>query len=159
MTTVKKKPLDTGLCFVDTNVLLYAVDDSAPTKRDAAEQLLAQLHREQRGVVSTQVMLELAHNLTRKLKVSKTTAALMTAAYAQWRVVPADAHLVLKALARAAESQLSVWDAMVVEAAIAAGTHTLFTEDLTHNQRFGALTVVNPFLSPDLSTAPPKQVA
>lgn len=146
MTTAKKKTVDPGLCFVDTNVLLYAVDDSAPTKRDAAEQLLARLHREQRGVVSTQVMLELAHNLTRKLKVSKTTAALMTAAYAQWRVVPADAHLVLKALARAAESQLSVWDAMVVEAAIASGAHTLFTEDLTHNQRFGALTVVNPFL-------------
>lgn len=159
MTTAKKKTVDPGLCFVDTNVLLYAVDDSAPTKRDTAEQLLARLHREQRGVVSTQVMLELAHNLTRKLKVSKTTAALMTAAYAQWRVVPADAHLVLKALARAAESQLSVWDAMVVEAAIASGAHTLFTEDLTHNQRFGALTVVNPFLPPDLSTAPPALVA
>lgn len=159
MTTAKKKTVDPSLCFVDTNVLLYAVDDSAPTKRDAAEQLLARLHREQRGVVSTQVMLELAHNLTRKLKVSKTTAALMTAAYAQWRVVPADAHLVLKALARAAESQLSVWDAMVVEAAIASGAHTLFTEDLTHNQRFGALTVVNPFLPPDLSTPPPALVA
>ena len=136
-----------GLCFVDTNVLLYSVDDSTPPKRDAAERLLAQLHREQRGVVSTQVMLELAHNLTRKFNVSKTTAALMTAAYAQWRVVPADAHLVLKALARAAESQLSVWDAMVVEAAMASGAHTLYTEDLTHGQRFGALTVVNPFLA------------
>jgi len=138
-----------GLCFVDTNVLLYAVDDSVPPKRDTAECLLAQLHREQLGVVSTQVMLELAHNLTRKLKVSKATAALMTAAYAQWRVVPADAHLVLKALARAAESQLSVWDAMVVEAAILSGAQTLYTEDLTHGQRFGALTVVNPFLSPE----------
>lgn len=138
-----------GLCFVDTNVLLYAVDDSVPPKRDTAERLLAQLHREQLGVVSTQVMLELAHNLTRKLKVSKATAALMTAAYAQWRVVPADAHLVLKALARAAESQLSVWDAMVVEAAILSGAQTLYTEDLTHGQRFGALTVVNPFLSPE----------
>lgn len=145
MNTAQKTALPQGLCFVDTNVLLYAVDDSAPPKRDAAERLLAQLHREQRGVLSTQVMLELAHNLTRKLKVSKATAALMTAAYAQWRVVPADAHLVLKALARATESQLSVWDAMVVEAAILSGAQTLYTEDLTHGQRFGALTVVNPF--------------
>lgn len=135
-----------SLCFVDTNVLLYAVDDNSPAKRDTAERLIAQLHREQRGVVSTQVMLELAHNLARKLKVSKGTAALMTAAYARWRVVPADAHLVLKALARAAESQLSVWDAMVVEAAILAGAQTLYTEDLTHGQRFGVLAVVNPFL-------------
>ena len=136
-----------GLCFVDTNVLLYAVDDRSPPKRDAAERLLAQLHREKRGVVSTQVMLELAHNLTRKLKVSKGTAARMTAAYAQWQVVPADAHLVLKALARAAESQLSVWDAMVVEAALLAGATTLYTEDLTHGQMFGSLTLCNPFLA------------
>ncbi|MFY3385174.1 PIN domain-containing protein [Paracidovorax sp. MALMAid1276] len=138
--------LPPGLCFVDTNVLLYAVDDRAPPKRDAAERLVAQLQREQRGVVSTQVMLELAHNLARKFQVSKTTAALMTAAYAQWRVVPADAQLVLKALARAAESQLSVWDAMVVEAALLSGAQTLFTEDLGHGQRFGPLTIVNPFL-------------
>lgn len=153
MTTTLTTAASQGLCFVDTNVLLYAVDDSAPAKRDAAEQLLAQLHREQRGVISTQVMLELAHNLTRKLKVSKATAALMTAAYAQWGVVSADAHLVLKALARAAESQLSVWDAMVVEAAMVSGARTLYTEDLTHGQRFGALTVVNPFLPPETTAS------
>jgi predicted nucleic acid-binding protein len=146
MTLVQTGALPQGLCFVDTNVLLYAVDDRTPAKREAAEQLLAQLHRDQRGVVSTQVMLELAHNLVRKFKVSKATAAQMTAAYAQWQVMPADARLVLKALARSAESQLSVWDAMVVEAAILSGAQTLFTEDLTHGQRFGPLTIVNPFL-------------
>lgn len=140
--------LPAGLCFVDTNVLLYAVDDRHPAKRDRAQDLLAHLHRNRLGVVSTQVMLELAHNLVRKFKVSKTTAAMMTSAYAQWPVIPADAQLVLKALARSAESQLSVWDAMVVEAAILSGAQALLTEDLTHGQSFGPLAVFNPFLLP-----------
>jgi predicted nucleic acid-binding protein len=36
---------------------------------------------------------------------------------------------------------------MVIEAAIRGGSHTLFTEDLNHGQRFESLTVVNPFIS------------
>lgn len=137
-----------GLCFVDTNVLLCGVNDSVPPKRNAAERLLAQLQLEQRGVVRTQVMLELAHNLTRNLKVSKAIAALMTAACAQWRVVPTNAHLVLKALACAAESQLSAWDAMVLEGTILPSGQTFYIDDLTHGQRLGALTLVNPFSAP-----------
>ncbi len=34
---------------------------------------------------------------------------------------------------------------MIVEAALRARVTTLFTEDLTHGQRFGTLGVVDPF--------------
>ncbi len=44
--------------FVDTNVLVYAVDESEPAKRERALEVLSERIREGRVVVSTQVLLE-----------------------------------------------------------------------------------------------------
>ncbi len=134
-----------ALHFVDTNVLLYGIDDRDKRKQGLAVDLLTKLDRTNSGVLSTQVLLEFAYDLTRKYKVSRATAGLMTAAYAQWKVVESDVPLVMQALARSAESAVSVWDAMVIEAALRSGAQTLYTEDLNHGQQFGTLTVVNPF--------------
>jgi len=131
--------------FVDTNVLLYSIDDTEPHKQGIAAALLEQLGRSNTGVLSTQVLLEFAFNLTRKFKLSQTTAERMTTAYTAWQVVDSDVPLVLLGLARSAQNQVSIWDAMVIEAALRCGAKTLYTEDLTHGQRFGGLTVVNPF--------------
>ena len=136
-----------ALHFVDTNILLYGIDDKDLRKQGLALDLLAQLDRSHTGVLSTQVVLEFNYNLTRKFRVSKTTASLMAAAYLKWRVVESDVTLVLQAMARAAQSDLSIWDSMVVEAALRAGAETLYTEDLSHGQRFAGMTVVNPFLA------------
>jgi len=134
-----------ALAFVDTNVLLYSIDDTEPHKQGIAAALLEQLGRSNTGVLSTQVLLEFAFNLTRKFKLSQTTAERMTTAYTAWQVVDSDVPLVLLGLARSAQNQVSIWDAMVIEAALRCGAKTLYTEDLTHGQRFGGLTVVNPF--------------
>ena len=39
----------------------------------------------------------------------------------------------------------------MLEAAIRAKAEVIYTEDFSHGQRFGALTVVNPFLQPHTS--------
>jgi predicted nucleic acid-binding protein len=141
-----------ALHFVDTNLLLYGIDDKDSRKQSLALELLTRLDSQQSGVLSTQVLLEFAHNLTRKFKVSRSTASLMTAAYLKWRVVQSDASLVVQALARSAQNDLSIWDAMVIEAALRAKADVLYTEDLQHGQRFGTLTVINPFLASIQST-------
>ena len=41
--------------------------------------------------------------------------------------------------------ELSIWDALVVRAALIAGCRTLYTDDLRHGRRFEALQVVDPF--------------
>ena len=99
------------------------------------------------GVLSTQVLLELNANLTGKFKLSHHTAALMTAAYADWIVVESDLALVLRAIARSTEQDHSIWDAMIIEAAIRAGATTLYSEDMQHGRRVGGLTLMNPFLA------------
>jgi predicted nucleic acid-binding protein len=50
------------------------------------------------------------------------------------------------AIEKSIQHQLSIWDAMVVEAAIRSGAEILYTEDFQHGRRFDALTVINPFM-------------
>ena len=135
------KPLN----FLDTNILLYAIDDADMRKQRIALDLIESCAQQQSGVLSTQVLLEYVANLTRKYKVSRQTAALMAAAFAEWSVVDGDLTLVMLAMARSAESSLSIWDAMVLEAALRAGTRTLYSEDMNAGQQYGGLTIVNPF--------------
>jgi hypothetical protein len=43
------------------------------------------------------------------------------------------------------EARLSLWDALIVEAALDTGRERLYTEDLNSGQRISSLVVVNPF--------------
>ena len=53
--------------FVDTNILMYAHDKAAAgAKHERAKVLVEELWRDRKGVVSTQVLQELAVNLRRK---------------------------------------------------------------------------------------------
>ncbi len=132
--------------FLDTNVLVYCTDITLPDKQLRARSLVAQLAAEGEAVVSTQVLIELFHTLIRKQKMPPPTAQALIAGYAAWPVVDSDVTLVNAAIENSINHQLSIWDAMVVEAALRAKAQTLYSEDLTHGQRFGPLTVVNPFL-------------
>jgi predicted nucleic acid-binding protein len=43
------------------------------------------------------------------------------------------------------EHTLSLWDALIVQAAIQVGAERLVSEDLQNGRRFGVLTIENPF--------------
>ena len=146
MTERSTLPAD-GLCFLDTNILIYAIDDREPDRQKIALQLIDALAQSRKGVLSTQVLLELNANLTGKFKLNRHTAAMMTAAYADWIVIESDLALVLRAIARSTEQNYAIWDAMIIEAAIRAGATTLYSEDMQHGRRFGGLLMVNPFLT------------
>lgn len=131
--------------FLDTNVLVYCSDPASPGKQRAARALVQRLSEAGEAMVSTQVLIELFHTLTRKQKVPAPTAQAVVKAFAEWPVIDSDVTLVEQAIASSLRHQLSIWDAMVVQAALRAGADTLYSEDLQDGQRFGALTVVNPF--------------
>jgi predicted nucleic acid-binding protein len=133
--------------FFDTNVLVYCTDTQTPHKQARARSLIAQAAATGEAVVSTQVLIELFHVLTRKQKMPAATAQALIQAYAAGFVIDSDVELVTSAIEKSMQHQLSIWDAMVIEAALRAQAQTLYTEDLTHGQRFGTLTVVNPFLA------------
>lgn len=132
--------------FFDTNVLVYCTDATALPKQARAKQLVVQASMDGVGWVSTQVLIELFNVLTRKQKIPAPAARDLVLSYTAWPVVDSDIALVSAAMETSTRQYLSIWDAMVIEAALRCGAQTLYTEDLTHGQRFGALTVVNPFM-------------
>lgn len=130
--------------FVDTNVIAYRFDPSEPAKAARATEIL---DGPERLVISTQVMLELHSVLTRKLTppVSPDVALEVLSELSRLTVVPADAELVRRAARRVRHEQVSIWDAMIIEAALQAGCTQLWTEDLAAGHRSDGLLVVNPF--------------
>ncbi len=135
------------LVFFDTNLLVYCTDVTAPDKMTRARALVAHASAAGNAVVSTQVLIELFHTLTRKQKMPPINAQALLRAYTAWPVIDSDVTLVGAAIEKSIQHQLSIWDAMVIEAALRAGADTLYTEDLSHGQRFGVLQVVDPFMA------------
>jgi predicted nucleic acid-binding protein len=135
--------------FVDTNILMYAHDSAAGDKHARAKALVEELWQNRSGVVSTQVLQELAVNLRRKAKKpldAKATREVVSD-YLAWQVVVNAGDSILEALELEARYQISFWDALVIQAAQAAGTDVLYSEDLSDGQRYGSVKVKNPFKS------------
>jgi predicted nucleic acid-binding protein len=131
--------------FVDTNVLVYAFDDDAPDKRKTARRLLDD--KADQLVLSAQVLGEFYVTVTRKLArpLPANRAVEALDALCEFPVRGLAPALVRAAVRRSASSQVSYWDALIIESALDAGAAVLLTEDLQHGQRFEALRVVNPF--------------
>jgi predicted nucleic acid-binding protein len=131
--------------FLDTNVAVYAHDHGAGVKRRQAVELFRS--PPDRLVVSTQVLSEFYWTVTRKLAppLRHSQALDATRQLAALPVVVVDGDLVLAAIATAAQHQLALWDAMIVEAAVRGGCHRLLTEDLNAGQEIRGVRIENPF--------------
>lgn len=128
--------------FLDTNVVLYAFLSDDPRRERAEAALVAG------GVASVQVLNEFAAVARRKLgwewTAIEAALGLVESRCRPVRALTLATHRAGLALAR--DHQLSLYDGMVVAAALEAGCERLLTEDLQHGRRFDALEVVNPFL-------------
>ena len=131
--------------FVDTNVFVYLFDGDAPAKQSRARDILDS--GDTTFVVSTQVLQEFYVTVTRKLAtpLPALDAEAATRDLAAFEVVAPDARMVLRAIALARKASFSLWDALIVEAADAAGCDRLLSEDLQAGQAIGSVTVHNPF--------------
>lgn len=132
--------------FVDTNILIYAHDTTAGVKHERAKALVEELWNNRSGVVSTQVLQELCVNLQRKVArpLSPQETREIAADYLTWHVVANDGQSIFAALDLQGRHRVSFWDALVIQAAQAAGVATLYSEDLSNGQRYGSVRVLNP---------------
>lgn len=135
----------TAPCFVDTNVVVYADDADAGPKRDLARTLLTRIFSDGSAVVSVQVLQEYFAAATRRLGLPAEAARNRVEALGRLEVVSLAADDVLAAIDLHRLHSLSIWDALIVRAALVSGCRTLFSEDLQSGRRFGALEIVNPF--------------
>lgn len=135
--------------FFDTNVLVYAFDAGEPEKREVSEALIDEHWLEGERMLSVQSLREF-YSVVREASFPLPAEAVAKAVryLAAFSPVPEDATMVLGAVRRSGEISVSFWDALIVEAALAAGADTLFTEDLQNGQEIEGLRVRNPFSPP-----------
>ena len=134
--------------FVDTNVLLYGIDDRDPIKRDRSRAWLATCWERRCGRLSTQVLNEFYANVRKKFSaaLSADDARAEVRRYQSWLPWVIDHATIESAWSIESRCQLNYWDALMVAAAQHQGCHTLLTEDLQHDQRIAGLRIVNPFV-------------
>lgn len=145
------------LVFVDTNVLLYAVDDKDLGKRDRARAWMSACWTRRCGRLSTQVLNEFYWNARKKFSSAMAAgdARAEVRRYQHWRPWVVDHATVESAWAVEVRYKLSYWDALMVASAQHQACSWLLTEDLQHGQDIDGLHILNPFLaSPDLLDVP-----
>ncbi len=138
---------ESGLAFVDTNILVYALDETDSSKKQIAQRLIEALMDRDRLRVSTQVLQELYVVLTRKLRhgCSSEEAVAVLDDLAVWPLMVVDFPAIRAAVQVAEESTLSFWDALIVISAARSGAAVLYTEDLTDGQKIFGVRICNPF--------------
>jgi predicted nucleic acid-binding protein len=137
----------TGKTFLDSNVLVYSVDESPAEKAKHKRAIEVLSAHPEALVVSTQVLQEFYVVTTRKLKtpLSEERAARAVRGLTKLDVVGVDAPLVLAAVDTSRLVQLSFWDALIIEAASRAGCERILSEDLNATQVIRGVRVENPF--------------
>ena len=135
--------------FFDTNILVYLFDSDAAEKKERACARFEADAAAGRALLSTQVLQEFYVTVTRKLAVplepEKAEAAVRN--FSTLPVVGVDAERILAAIIRSRRLQLSLWDALIIEAALIGGADRLLTEDMQHGMRIDGLQIENPFLN------------
>jgi predicted nucleic acid-binding protein len=131
--------------FIDSTILLYAVDKSDSARRATARKILRDLIRSGKGVVSTQVAQEFYAIATRKLGVEPLAAKRVVELLRQIEVVSMDLELVCGAIDCSIRSKISFGDALIVTTARAASCREVLSEDLSHSQVINGVRIVNPF--------------
>ncbi|MGB7601308.1 MAG: PIN domain-containing protein [Candidatus Sulfotelmatobacter sp.] len=136
----------TAPIFVDSNVLLYAVDETDLKKQQAARTWRAELWKSRRGRVSFQVLGEFYVNALRLQPKARDEARAEVRDLLAWNPVITDAALLEHGWKIQDRYHLSFWDALIVAAARTSSSRYLLTEDLQSGQTLEGIKVVNPFL-------------
>ncbi len=130
---------------LDTNVLAYAEGVNGAARKKATLAILEKLPQGS-TFLPVQVLGELFHVLVRKAGRSPERAR---AAVLGWQdafsLIETSPAVLLAATDLAAHHRLSIWDAVVLSAASAAGCRLLLSEDLQSGFTWNGVTVINPF--------------
>ena len=137
----------TAPVFVDTNVFLYALDPSQPTKQQAAKVWREELWKSRLGRTSFQVLQEFYANVAQKWPSNRDDARAEIRDLLSWRPAVTNAAILEEGWKLQDRYVLSFGDALVVAAAKSLACRYLLTEDLQTNRNLDGLIVISPFVT------------
>jgi predicted nucleic acid-binding protein len=140
---------------LDSNVLIYAVDNRFPDRQDRAQGIIQRAARTGRCVLATQNVGEFFHAVTRK-RLGDPATALRKARelLVMFPTLQApDAAAIRMALDATATGRFAYWDALLLATLGRAGCTALLSEDMQDGSSLAGVTVRNPFVGDDLPRA------
>lgn len=133
------------MVFLDTNVLVYAVDPRDSRKHDIASRIVEEAIERGGYHLSAQVLFEFSNACQKKLGYSAETVLKFLASLKYVPTLDQNAALVTRAVEIKALYGISLQDAMIAAAAERTGCAELLSEDLNDGQVYAGVRVRNPF--------------
>lgn len=133
-------------CFVDTNLLVYAIDPRELQRRQRVNDFLKLIISRHTLVLSPQSLNELYRVLTEKRDLMPSDdARRLVLAWSQFCTAPYDFAVTQQAWQIQDRYGYGWWDCMLLASATTAQCDLFLSEDLQHKQTLGLLTIVDPF--------------
>jgi predicted nucleic acid-binding protein len=136
--------------MIDTNILIYSLDESEPEKMRIAKQHLRRVAMEGNGCTSTQVLAEFAVNAKRKCKPSLSTSEIVSQINkigSFLKVYPVRQEHIIAAAEVIERRSLSFWDALVWSVAKDHSVSIIMTEDGPSGTSVEGILFNNPFIN------------
>jgi predicted nucleic acid-binding protein len=139
-----------GNFLIDSNVLIYAYDNSDIKKCETAKRLLEKCWKgEITYAISSQNLAEFFVVVTRKVphpidaKQAEHIISDITL-FTQWNILSYNEQSILKAIQLSPQSA-HFWDALIVATMLESGIFNIYTENVQHFSPFKGIRAVNPF--------------
>ena len=134
------------LVFLDSNVLVYAVDPRDKRKMRIAKDIVSSALRGHRNcAISVQALTEFVNVAIKKLKKPVEEINDFLSAYMGLQTICLDSTIVPRGFEIKNRYDIQFYDAMMLAAAERAGANEFYTEDLNDGQLYGSVRAVNPF--------------
>lgn len=132
--------------LLDTNIWVYLYAKFPLEKSNTSRIIL--LSNLDSIIISTQILGELYHVLTRKKIVSLVEAkTIVLELSSNFLVTEIDTIKVLQALDINSKYQYSYWDSLIIATALNQNCSIIYSEDMQHNQLIeNKITIINPFI-------------
>lgn len=138
------------LCFIDSNIVIYANDRNAGAKRIKAIETITRCMKAQNGALSIQVLQEYANIALTKLKQDTGVVLRQLVLLESLKVITPSPKMVRRSVEIRNSYQIAFWDAGIVAAAEAADCDIILSEDLNTGQYYAGVEVINP-LDPSIN--------
>jgi len=132
--------------FVDTNILVYAYDQTAGQKYRLARELMERLWDSGEGMLSTQVLQEFHVAVTSRIPqpIPPRRAREIISDLGTWTIAVVEVSDILQASELGGRYRLNFWDALILVAARKEDAEVIWSEDFNDGQNYGSIIARNP---------------
>jgi predicted nucleic acid-binding protein len=131
--------------FLDTNILVYAAAGkvSEPAKYKICKQIVSN----SKYAISSQVLGEFYATMRKReherLPINEAQAWVRL--LSNYCIQNVDQEIIQSAMFISERFQVQFWDAALIAASERLKITTLYSEDMSHGQKYGSVTIINPF--------------